>query len=502
MKKIIALLLAAIMVFSVTGCGKKAKAKNAKAEEYIEHELAYSGDTLAAYLPYEDGAFSTEYDDESEKLRNKILSAKDSKPTYETTYYISYKGDDSNDGKSPETAWKTGRNLIARPINTNVLFERGGVYRGEFKMKNNTFVGAYGEGPMPCLYGSLQNYADEKYWTEYEPGIWKFTLEINSDIGAITFDHGVKAAARVMNMQQLKTEKKEYSFFSKDGVAYLYLTKGNPATIHKDIEVTPKTVAITGCNKNVTIENLCIKYSNYGITTGGGADNVIIRNCEIGYIGGCLLSDDVRAGNGIEIWGNSKNITIENCWVYQCYDAGITNQCSTDSNNPNNTSYFENIKFNSNLIEFCQYPIEFFNSKNSGSYCKNMYYTNNILRFAGYQVFDPKVRHGSDSSFTAAIVLPWYELVYENFIISGNIMDTSYGYMVKGINFNAKGGATVYENKYLQQPQKPTYFWSDMKDPYPMVPSAIRDYPATCQSSFEEGVKKLDSNPKSIKFVE
>ncbi len=466
----------------------------------IAHETVYSGN--AAILPYANGVFSTEYDDEANKKRQEITNYKDSKVPYENVYYISYRGDDSNNGRTPSTPWKTNVNLSRVPQKSAVLFERDGIYRFQIQAKSNTFYGAYGEGAKPFLYGSPKNYANQSLWTEYEPNIWKAStgLSADIDIGGITFDHGKKAAVRMGKVSDLDTD---YMYCYDKGVVYLYLTKGNPATIHKNIEFTVLGAGFKlGNCDNIIIENIGIKYNNFGISTSGYNDNIVIRGMEIGYIGGCDTGRNLRWGNGVEIWGNSKNITIEDCWVYQCYDAGITNQCSTDTANPNNTSYFENIKFNKNLIEFCQYPIEFFNSKNPGSYCKNMYYTNNILRFAGYQVYDPKKRWGSDSSFTACVVLPWYELVYENFIISGNIMDTSYGYMVKGVNFNSKGGATAYENKYLQQSQKPTYFWINIKDPYPMVPSSIRNYPATSQATFEEGVKKLDSNPKSIKFME
>ena len=499
MKKILALIMVFAIALCAVGCGKKdAKKQPAKLEllPEIEHETGYVGEKNVAYLPYADGTYTSEYDDEADALRKEILAHPDSKVPYDNVYYVSYKGDDSNDGKSPTTPWKTYKNMILVPENSAILFERGGVYRGELKVKDNTFVGAFGEGPNPCLYGSLRNYADESLWTKHSGNIWK--IPMGKDVGHITFDHGKQNGIKMFSISSLT---KDYYFVSGGGYLYLYYSKGNPAASFESIEITELSVAAcinrgdSDGMQNVVIENLCIKYGNFGIATGGGADNVTMRYLEIGYIGGCS-SGDCRWGNGIEIWGDSKNITIEKCWVYQCYDAGITNQCST---NPNDTSYFENIKFDSNLLELCQYPIEFFNSETAGSYCKDMYYTNNIIRFAGYQVFDPKDRYGSTSQNTACMTIQERSHNYTNFIVTGNIMDTSYGYMVRGKNFNKSGYPTVYGNYYLQQPQLPTYAFD--VDSYKITASICKGVPVNSQAEMEAGIKVLDSDPKSVKFV-
>ena len=502
MKKIIALLMVFAIALCAVGCGKKDGKKKTEAKlellPEIEHETGYMGEKNVAYIPYEDGIYTTEYDDEADALRKEILAHPDSKVPYDNVYYISYKGDDANDGKSPTTPWKTYKNVITVPQNSAILFERGGVYRGELKIKDNTFVGAFGKGANPCLYGSARNYADASIWTNHGGNVWKTPMANN--VGHITFDHGKYNGVMMMNIKALNSD---YYYTSGNGYLYLYYSKGNPGSAFESIEITELSVSAcitkagsTGL-KNVVVENLCLKYGNFGMTTGGGAENVTMRNLEIGYIGGCTTGE-VRWGNGIEIWGNAKKITIENCWVYQCYDAGITNQCSTDPN-PANYSYFEDIKFDKNLIEFCQYPIEFFNGDNKGSYCKNMYFTNNILRFAGYQVFDPKMRYGSDSSATACMTLQRNPHNYTNFIITGNIMDTSYGYMVRGNTFNKTGYPTVYGNYYLQQPQLPTYSFE--KDVINMTASIINNVPVNSQAEMEAGIKVLDSDPKSVKYV-
>ena len=493
MKRIIALLLVAIMLFCVTGCDKKQKAKAVPKSQNIDHSIAYNGEIPAAYLPYKDGYFTSPYDDEANALREKIINFPDSKPLYDKTYYISNNGDDDNDGLSPETAWATTKNAIYVTENSNLLLERGGVYRGGFLLRDNVYYGAYGKGAKPQILGSPKNYADEKLWKKESKNIWKFTTEQKTDdVGLIVFDHGKYCGVRAESMDEVT---KDYAYYCEKGEVYLYLSKGNPAEVHKDIELTLLSVGdlLRGAGlKNTVIENLCMKYANFAITTGGNSDGVTIRGCEIGYIGGCHAGD-TRWGNGVEIWGDSKNILIENSWVYQCYDAGLTHQCSS-------ASYFENITYNKNLIEFCQYPIEFFNGYGEGAYCENIYYVNNIIRFAGYQVFDPKRRFGSSSSATACMTLQTESHDYRNFVITGNIMDTSYGYMVRGYKFNQSGYPTVYGNYYVQQTGLSTYFWE--VDHYPIKPSVINRLPVTSQQDFENKIKYLDTAPKAVTFIE
>lgn len=495
MKKVIALALVAIMLFGLTACGKDKKKSTAKTDPNkitlpdIEHETVYDGN--AAYLPYADGVFSTEYDDEADKKRQEITDYKDSKVPYDNVYYISYRGDDTNDGKSPNTPWKTNLNLKIVPTKSAILFERGGVYRFQVEAKADTYYGAYGEGAKPFLYGSPKNYADESLWTQYKPNIWKAStgLSADIDIGGITFDHGKKAAVR---MQQVSVLYQDYMYFYAQGAVYLYLSKGNPASIHKDIEFTILGAGIhLGKNSNITIENIGIKYNNFGIGTSGNNNNITLKGLEIGYIGGCQR-DGTRWGNGVEFWGSCSNVVLEDCWIYQCYDAGITHQYSKPTT-------FENISFSNNLIEFCQYPIEFFNGTESGNIAKNIKYEKNIIRFAGYQVFDPKDRLGSSSSATSSICM-WSprQFVLENFVITGNIFDTSYGYLIYVSNYNQTNGPKVYGNYYLQRPQLSTYYWD--VDQTKTVPSVVPGYEASNQSTFETGVKALDTAPKKITF--
>ena len=145
----------------VTGCTKEKE--KASGDEPVTYNTA---------ILYNEQHSS--YDKKAEARRQEILKTTDTvKPsTNGVTYYVSYKGDDSNDGKTPETAWRSAEKL-AETRGTLiegdvVLFERGGVYRGAFTISSGVSYGAYGEGTKPCIYESMQNYADEALWEAAE----------------------------------------------------------------------------------------------------------------------------------------------------------------------------------------------------------------------------------------------------------------------------------------------------------------------------------------------
>lgn len=114
-----------------------------------------------------------------------------------TAYYVSNSGSDGNDGKSPETAWKTVLHLNEEgrfQPGDAVFFERGGVYRLEDPLYLSPYVtySAYGEGEKPVLTRVEENAAASDHWAlwyEDQSGkkIWKYYKELPQP-GCIIFD--------------------------------------------------------------------------------------------------------------------------------------------------------------------------------------------------------------------------------------------------------------------------------------------------------------------------
>ena len=175
------------------------------------------------------------------------------------------------------------------------------------------------------------------------------------------------------------------------GTIYLRCDKGNPGEIFDEIEFSTRGNVIGISGNDVTIDNLCIMYGgSHGIGSGtvGGLN---VTNCEIGWIGGSIQSYNFRTtngsvtrfGNGIEIYGGCNGYKIDNCYVYQCYDAGLTPQLGVKTGKYN----MYNISFTNNVVEKCVYNIEYWLGEAEDGNArdgKNYLIENNIFRLAGY----------------------------------------------------------------------------------------------------------------------
>lgn len=375
--------------------------------------------------------FSVKSDPAAEVLRDKVLYSK-SKPVNVTgkVYYISYRGDDKNDGLSPQTPWKTLSKLsFAVQIGEGdaVLFERGGVYRGvSISCINGVYYGAYGEGDKPAMYGSSKNYAKTKWTKDSKKNVW-IASGLFVDAGIVIFNHGEFAGNRVFDKAELMNNG---DFFSEEGgKLYLYMDT-DPAQKYTDIEIGTDShiFSIPGNGHDITIDNFTIKYGGaMGVQASSGATNITVTNCEIGWLGGGLHSSGVRYGNGIEFWSQCKNIIVENNWIYQIYDSGFTHQ-------GNNTSRFtvENLLFTNNLVEYCNFAaVEYWAPAENMHKMINIEYSNNILRFAGYgwgAKNQPAVLLYSTDNYNDC----------ENFVIKNNILDTAVSRIIRCIHQSGK----------------------------------------------------------------
>ena len=408
------------------------------------------------------------YDTEAEKMRLSIVNAKSEvgPSTVGKTYYISPKGNNINDGLSPATAWRTTEKLLVTgrfSAGDVVLFERGAVYRGHIPMVSGVSYGAYGAGAKPAIYGSPQNYADPSLWEKTDrEHVWLLRVDtLLDDIGNIVFDHGKVCASDFRQIKNTLKSDFQYHHDAEHGMVYLYLSKGNPGELYSDIEICHKQHVVGPSAKNgevsdVRIDNLCIKYGGAHGIGFGTAENITVTNCEIGYIGGSELNGKnedgsiayCRYGNGIEFWSHATNVVVENNWIYQCYDAGYTNQ--------GQGARHTDLLIKDNLIEYCNYNIEIFGSKvrEDGSISgllKNCVYEGNVLRFAGYG-FGTNNRTGSNDSATSNVCYWRARIPSENVVFRNNVFDTSYRFLMVAayVNDQYELAPTVKGNTWIQ----------------------------------------------------
>ena len=398
---------------------------------------------------YEAGEkFLKETEAKIDARREEILNSKsDYKEATGKIWYVSNKGSDENDGASDKTPVAT----IARAhelanAGDAILFERGGMWRGSWGSKEGIIYSAYGEGPKPIMNGNVEgNGAGESNWTLVEgtTNIYKFKKNM-LDVGNIIYNDGEKTVEKVspkVSGSQLfvdgeifdpKTSlKKNDTFISaynnvQNGLVYLTSDKatlyvrcdeGNPGELYKSIEFATHNHAIIGSASNVIFDNLSIKYAGaHGIGSIGGSHNVTVRNCEVAYIGGTAQNYNkgniIRYGNGVEVYGSCDGYYIDNCYVHQCYDAGVTHQISISSG----ACLEKDVAYTNNLIEKCIYNIEYFLGKpdnDSARLMQNILIKDNLLAKSG-------TGWGMNPSRSASIKGWDHYNRAEDFVIEGN----------------------------------------------------------------------------------
>lgn len=309
--------------------------------------------------------------------------------------HLSEKGDDSADGRTPATAWRTTARLDRErlPAGSFVLFERGGVFRGGFRALEGVTYTAYGNGAKPRIYSSPENGADPSKWERTDAAnVWRYKIGM-ADVGTVVFDDGKAHAIKILPVyngngtftQQYGgrpfnngykdlaedlhfwhdySDKTDFKPFAK-GTGYLYLRSGkNPGERFKSIEFNVKKHGVTvGGANDVHVDNLCIKYvGSHGIGA-GTVKGLRVTNCELGWIGGSIQAERIfgrnwatRYGNAVEIYGGCDGFVVDNCYVYQAYDAGLTQQFNVG----NMTTYQRLVRYSNNVIENCNYSIEYF----------------------------------------------------------------------------------------------------------------------------------------------
>ncbi|MCQ2485643.1 MAG: family 43 glycosylhydrolase [Clostridia bacterium] len=361
-------------------------------------------------------------------------------------YFDSVNGSDSNSGKSIEEPLQSldKLNSIRLKSGNTVYIACGSEYRGQLFCQKGVTYAAYGEGEKPTFLGSADA-ADKTKWIETDvPNVWMFDEIFTVDVGNIIFNAGeavgLKQITGIFGFKGSVEElKSDLSFWhnTNDNKVYLY-SEQNPSERFNEIEFALCNPVIS-LAKGVTVDGIRVLYGGaHGIK--GGKINVTVRNCEIGWTGGSIqpgLDHVVRYGNGIEFWADSNNVLVENCHIYQIYDAGITFQSNTDSK-------MKNITFRNNVIEKCTYSFEYFNG--TGGLFKNILIDSNTFRDAG-KGWGVQRR---DPGYTAHIN-SWsnHEHKAKNFVISNNILDGS-EYSMFIIESTAGTLPVMDSNTYIQ----------------------------------------------------
>lgn len=203
---------------------------------------------------------------------------------------------------------------------------------------------------------------------------------LSVDVGNIIFDHGKVCGWKKWSIDDLKNP---YDFYYEASSQRVFLHCGeNPAALHESIECALKrhVVNMSGAH-DVIYDGLAVKY---GAAHGFGGSNtrrLVIRNCDLAYIGGGHQftrpdSVPVRYGNAIEFWAEAHDHLVERCRIWEVYDAALTNQSRGDNVRQ------ENILYRDNVIWNCEYSFEYWSNPETAE-TRNIRFINNTCVNAG-----------------------------------------------------------------------------------------------------------------------
>jgi hypothetical protein len=431
-----------------------------------------------------------------DNLRKEIRNTP-TKVTYSgEAYYVSNSGSDANDGKSPAAAWATVKKVNSANLSSGdaVFFERGDLWRGEYLLcREGVTYSAYGKGAKPVFTLSPEDGASSDKWTLYDQDpsgkkIWKFYRNMY-DCGNLYFNGGESWAYKVaphwrkgrwMNSdgtnfdmkKQLdsnheffscidsglpKTNKVEYIWYPDyitDGPLYLRCDEGNPGKVFDSIEFGCRGKGSNGCflelQTGCTVDNLCIRYVGTGGISPGNSD-CIIQNCEIGWCGGAMLSDNGHelfapdkdivnvCGGGMSLGGHN-NVMMNN-YIHDTFQEGITLEGDYAGQQYNN-------KVNKNLIERANYGILIVHwnmDENAEPFWNDVDISDNIISMSGFSWGNTQGTQGYPMG--SGLDITEHPNTNRNLRIHDNLFLGSYGWMFI-CQLPVKNLPEIYDNTF------------------------------------------------------
>ena len=361
------------------------------------------------------------YMDTMDEMIESIENSPTSVEVTGTKYYVSSSGNDNNDGKTPETAWKTidKVNKMEFSAGDGVFFKRGDEWRtiSSLSAKSGVTYSAYGSGAKPKIIASVDG-SGSGMWasTSYE-NVYAFTENLpgSRDVGNIVFDGGrawgiqiqqtkggtrheigtvfngietfATATGAFAGAKDLNNDLEFYHDWDSETL-YVYSKEGNPGERFSSIEIVDRGNGIAlvqdeeaGSAHDIVIDNIEIYGAGSHGIGGGTVKNVTVQYCVLKWIGGSIQAKyifnrdfGVRFGNAVESYGNSENFVIHDCYASQIYDCCWTVQTQSKGQ-------FIDIKMYNNVSEYCNSGLEIWQN---GGTIQNMELYNNYTRFNGY----------------------------------------------------------------------------------------------------------------------
>ena len=270
-----------------------------------------------------------------------LACSSDSNPSADpgaaTEFYVdSISGNDSNDGTSANTAWRSFTNIATTNFvsNTTIYLKRNSIWYEQLTVPvSNLNIDAYGTGNLPAINGSLE----VSGWASLGSNFYSKTITPASGeaLGNISEDDiMMKFAAWDDDYTTSLSGAADGSFtFDYPNNTIYIKVSSDPAL--KTYRASIKIYGINVENKsNVTIKNVSISnfsllgvnfkncntcsITDSSISNGGGA---VLQNLGVGS-----SPDYLYAGNGVEFGNSSTNGAASSLTISKIFDSGLSPQ--------------------------------------------------------------------------------------------------------------------------------------------------------------------------------
>jgi len=269
------------------------------------------------------------------------------------TYYVDATGgNDSSDGLSQGTAWKSIAKVNGSTFaaGDQILFKRGEVWRESLVVPSSGTSGnpivfdAYGTGEAPTITGALD--LPSSAWTLDSGNIWKATVT-TAGLNYVAFG-GIWGLKHTTSKTECVAPR---DFFLLSNTLYVY-SVGNPATYYGSVAAMLMTngqlLYITG-KSWVQVQHFKLTYfDTYGLRIGGASDHITIANVYSDgiipagttphgfYVNASPAATDLkfydvdadRNYNGLTFNGSSTGIVVRNCRAYGNRNHGLEDNTS------------------------------------------------------------------------------------------------------------------------------------------------------------------------------
>lgn len=251
-----------------------------------------------------------------------LLLIKISNPIVATTYYVSNSsGNDSNNGLSPTSAWKTLSKVSSFNFlpGDSILFKKGDIWKEASSLvftengtsNNPIIISTYGTGNKPIISYNLPitGWDNPGNWTVISPNIWRMKYTPGISPNRLWINGTEVLVVPILNDVGTTNSQgtfEKWFYHVSDSMLYVHST-GNPAVSYTSMEGNADFSLISYNNSHIIIDGLDIRGGRWQTVYIGRASYITIKNCHIGYgRSGVVVTSDL-------IGFISEYIVVENC---------------------------------------------------------------------------------------------------------------------------------------------------------------------------------------------